>query len=79
MTNGMNDSLLMLRLARACLNLAMLTSFFGVWHNLCSEFLLDGQKMKEISTTFRNLMKIARNFLLTSTKCPIVTRVLRLT
>ena len=41
-TNGMIDSLLMLRLARACLNLAMLTSFFGVWHNLCSEFLLDG-------------------------------------
>ena len=41
-TNGMIDSLLMLRLARACLNLAMLTSLFGVWHNLCSEFLLDG-------------------------------------
>ena len=41
-TNGMIDSLLMLRLTRACLNLAMLTSFFGVWHNLCSEFLLDG-------------------------------------
>ena len=30
-TNGMIDSLLMLRLARACLNLAMLTFFFGVW------------------------------------------------
>ena len=42
MSNGMIDSLLMLRLARAYLNLAMLTSFFGVWHNLCSEFLLDG-------------------------------------
>ena len=41
-TNGMNDSLLMLRLARACLNLAMLTSFLGVWHILCSEILLDG-------------------------------------
>ena len=29
-TNGMIDSLLMLRLARTCLNLAMLTFFFGV-------------------------------------------------
>ena len=40
-----------------------LTSFLGVRHNLCSEFLLDIGRLKEISTTFRNSMKIALNFI----------------
>ena len=38
------------------LNLLMrLTSFLGICHNLCSEFVL--------GTTFRNSMKIALNFI----------------
>ena len=40
-----------------------LTSFLGVRHNLCSEFVLDIGRLKEISTTFRNSMKIALNFI----------------
>ena len=40
-----------------------LTSFLGVCHNLCSEFVLDVERLKEISTTFRNSMKIALNFI----------------
>ena len=31
----------------------------GVCHNLCSEFVLDIGRLKEISTTFGNSMKIA--------------------
>ena len=46
------------------LNILMrLTSFLGVCHNLCSEFVLDIGRLKEISTTFRNSMKIALNFI----------------
>ena len=40
-----------------------LTSFLGVCRNLCSEFMLDVGRLKEISTTFRNSMKIALNFI----------------
>ena len=40
-----------------------LTSFLGVCHNLCSEFVLDVGRLKEISTTFTNSMKIALNFI----------------
>ena len=40
-----------------------LTPFLGVCHNLCSEFVLDVGRLKEISTTFRNSMKIALNFI----------------
>ena len=40
-----------------------LTSYIGVSHNLCSEFVLDVGRLKEISTTFRNSMKIALNFI----------------
>ena len=46
------------------LNILMrLTSFLGVCHNLCSEFVLHIGRLKEISTTFRNSMKIALNFI----------------
>ena len=51
-------------------------SFLGVCHNLCSEFVLDIGRLKEISTTFRNSMKLLWILLLTSTKCAIITRVL---
>ena len=40
-----------------------LTFFFGVCHNLCSEFVLDVGRLKEISTTLRNSIKIALNFI----------------
>ena len=40
-----------------------LTSFLGVCHNLCSEFVLHAERLKEISTTFRNSMKIVLNFI----------------
>ena len=43
-----------------------LTPFLGVCHNLCSEFVLDIGRLKllkEVSTTFRNSMKIALNFI----------------
>ena len=46
------------------LNILMhLTSFLGVCHNICSEFVLDIGRLKEISTTFRNSMKIPLNFI----------------
>ena len=46
------------------LNILMrLTPFLGVCHNLCSEFVLEIGRLKEISTTFRNSMKIALNFI----------------
>ena len=48
------------------LNILMrLTPFLGVCHNnyLCSEFVLDIGRLKDISTTFRNSMKIALNFI----------------
>ena len=35
----------------------------GVSHNSCSQFVLDVGRLKEISTTFRNSMKIALNFI----------------
>ena len=41
----------------------LVTSFLPVCHNLCSEFVLDFGKLKETSTTFRNSMKIALNFI----------------
>ena len=40
-----------------------LTSFLGVCHNLCSEFVLHVERLKEISATFRNSMKIVLNFI----------------
>ena len=40
-----------------------LTSFLGVRHNLCSEFVLDIGRLKEILTKFRTLMKIVLNFI----------------
>ena len=53
------------------LNIFMrLTSFLGVFHNLCSEFALDVGRLKEISTTFRNSMKIALNFIVNINQMP---------
>ena len=40
-----------------------LTPFLGVCRNLGSEFVLDIGRLKEISTTFRNSMKIALKFI----------------
>ena len=40
-----------------------LTFFLDVCHNLCSEFVLEVERLEEISTTFRNSMKIALNFI----------------
>ena len=40
-----------------------LTLFLGVCHKLCSEFVLDIGRLKEISTTFRNSIKFALNFI----------------
>ena len=53
---------------------AMLTCFLSVCLNRCSELLRDVGKLNEISTTFRNSMKIAWNFLFTSMNSAIITR-----
>ena len=45
--------------------------------NKSAEFLLDDGKLKEISVTDNNI-KVALNLLSTSTKCAIITRILRL-
>ena len=45
------------------ISLAMLTSFLGGCHSLCTEFLLDIRKLQEISATFRNCsLKVAQIF-----------------
>ena len=59
-----NDRQVIKATFKHALNILMrLTSFLGVRHNLCSEFVLDIGRLKEISTTFKNSMKIALNFI----------------
>ena len=51
------------------LNILMrLTSFLRVCHNLCSEFVLDVERLRKISTTFGNSMKSALNFIVNINK-----------
>ena len=47
-------------MARACLNLAMLTSFFGIWHNLCSDHAVCSERYTWVPT----IPKIVRKSIL---------------
>ena len=42
MTNGMIDTFVNATLGTCMFKPRDVDIFFGVWHNLCSEFLLDG-------------------------------------